>query len=213
LSGAVLEYRACSNRERATAVAVIASAHLFAAAALVSLSGIIEVIQQVRPMMVQMVPATTAQAAELPRTIPPPKLRVPEVVLPNPPPVDNLYTVRMEERTAPPAPALVSAVISTAAAPPSLEPPRFDLAYLNNPAPAYPPLSRKTGEQGRVLLRVRVDSSGQVEGVEIHRTSGFARLDEAAIAAVRRWRFVPARAGERAIGGIALVPVAFELRS
>ena len=207
-----IAYHPRSNRARAAALTAIGAAHVAVIAALVTLGGLIEVIHQATPVMVQMVPATVAHA-EPTRTIAPPKLRTPEIVLPNPPPTENLFTVRMEERTAPPpVPTQVAAVVSTAPAAPSLEPPRFELAYLNNPAPAYPALSRKTGEQGRVMLRVCVNPSGQVEAIAIHQSSGFQRLDEAAMSAVRRWRFVPARAGERAIAGIALVPVAFEIR-
>jgi protein TonB len=95
---------------------------------------------------------------------------------------------------------------------PRLEPPRADMAYLNNPPPAYPAVSKRAGEQGRVMLRVRVDASGVVEAVELQATSGFPRLDEAALAAVRRWRFVPAKLGERAVAGWAVVPISFSLR-
>ena len=48
-------------------------------------------------------------------------------------------------------------------------------------------------------------------GVEVHKSSGSQRLDDAALAAVRRWRFVPARTGERTVAGIALVPIHFQL--
>ena len=37
---------------------------------------------------------------------------------------------------------------------------RYDAAYLHNPRPAYPPLSRRLGEEGKVLLRVRVSREG-----------------------------------------------------
>jgi protein TonB len=96
---------------------------------------------------------------------------------------------------------------------PAIEPPRFDLAYLNNPAPAYPVFSKRTREQGVVYLRVRVDVGGNVEGIEVHKTSGHQRLDDAALAAVKRWRFVPAKSGERAVAGVAIVPIHFQLES
>jgi protein TonB len=92
-----------------------------------------------------------------------------------------------------------------------VDPPRFDLAYLNNPAPSYPVFAKRAREQGQVLLRVQVDAAGQVAGIEIHRSSGFERLDNAALAAVRQWRFVPARSGNRAVSGVALVPITFQL--
>ena len=88
---------------------------------------------------------------------------------------------------------------------------RFDAAYLNNPAPAYPALSRRLGEQGRVWLRVRVDADGGARQVELKEGSGFGRLDRAALEAVARWRFVPARQGQAAVDSWVLVPVSFTL--
>lgn len=90
--------------------------------------------------------------------------------------------------------------------------PRFDAAYLDNPRPAYPPLSRKANEQGRVLLRVSVDASGAAREVAVHATSGFERLDRAAVAAVSRWRFVPARQGSEAVAAAVLVPIVFSFK-
>ena len=63
------------------------------------------------------------------------------------------------------------------------------------------------------MLRVRVDAAGNVEGIELHKSSGSDRLDRAALEAVRRWRFVPARQGDRAVAGVALVPIHFQLES
>lgn len=95
----------------------------------------------------------------------------------------------------------------------SLTQPRFDAAYLNNPAPTYPPLSRRMREQGRVLMRVYVDPDGAPTQVQVRQSSGHPRLDSAAEAAVRRWRFVPARRGSDAVGAWVLVPISFSLRS
>jgi len=93
--------------------------------------------------------------------------------------------------------------------PQPITPARFDADYLKNPAPAYPALSRRLGEEGRVLLLVRVTPQGLPDGVEVRESSGFARLDEAALAAVRQWRFVPARRGSEAIAASVLVPIIF----
>lgn len=91
-------------------------------------------------------------------------------------------------------------------------PPRFDAAYLRNPAPNYPPASRRMGEEGRVLLRVHVLANGQADEVRLQQGSGFERLDEAAVEAVRRWQFVPARLGDTAVAAWVIVPIAFNLR-
>lgn len=88
---------------------------------------------------------------------------------------------------------------------------RFDADYLRNPAPVYPPMSRRRGEQGEVRLLVAVSADGVPERVEVRQSSGYARLDEAAVRAVKEWRFVPARRGDRPVAASVVVPVAFRL--
>ena len=90
--------------------------------------------------------------------------------------------------------------------------PRFDADYLNNPKPGYPMMSKRLGEEGQVLLRVLVSSQGSAEQVQLVRSSGFSRLDEAAAEAVARWRFVPAKVGSVATTAWVQVPVSFQLR-
>jgi protein TonB len=90
--------------------------------------------------------------------------------------------------------------------------PRFDADYLNNPKPGYPVMSKRLGEEGQVLLRVLVSSQGSAEQVQLVRSSGFSRLDEAAAEAVARWRFVPAKVGSVATTAWVQVPVSFQLR-
>lgn len=91
--------------------------------------------------------------------------------------------------------------------------PRFDADYLNNPAPTYPRLSRRHREQGVVMLRVYVLASGTPDRVELKTSSGFALLDEAALEAVRRWKFVPAQAGGKAMAAWVNVPIEFSLNT
>ena len=88
---------------------------------------------------------------------------------------------------------------------------RYDAAYLHNPRPPYPPLSRRLGEEGKVLLRVRVSKEGQAVAVDLEKSSNFERLDDAARAVVSRWRFVPARRGDEAIEATVIVPIVFRL--
>jgi protein TonB len=89
----------------------------------------------------------------------------------------------------------------------------FDAAYLNNPAPAYPLISRRQGEFGKVLLLVQVTPHGTAAQVEIKQSCGFPRLDEAALEAVRKWHFVPARQGDVAVAASVVVPLSFKLNS
>lgn len=94
---------------------------------------------------------------------------------------------------------------------PAVESPKFGAAYLYNPPPAYPPLSRRLGEEGRALLRVLVTENGTAETVDLESSSGSARLDKAAIAAVKRWEFVPAKRNQQSISAYVLVPIKFSL--
>jgi protein TonB len=113
-----------------------------------------------------------------------------------------------------PAPAQPVAAPAPPAPPPPpapVEAPRFDAAYLNNPPPSYPPLSRRMSEEGRVVLRVRVGVSGNSQDIRIHSSSGFPRLDDAARVAVRGWRFLPAMQGGKAVSAWVLVPLNFSL--
>lgn len=129
----------------------------------------------------------------------------PAVAEPSPaPPV-----TRPEAAVAPAAPAPAAAGAPTAA---PITAARFDAAYLNNPAPAYPMVSRRMREEGQVMLRVLVSADGQPNRVELRTSSGSDRLDRAAQEAVSRWRFVPARQGERAIESWVLVPIVFKLK-
>lgn len=76
---------------------------------------------------------------------------------------------------------------------PSLVEPSADADYLKNPPPGYPRISRRNGEQGTVIVRVFISTQGTPEKAEVRTSSGFTRLDQAALEAVQRWRFVPGR--------------------
>ncbi len=118
-----------------------------------------------------------------------------------------------------PLPEIVKAPPPVQDAPPAAAPampttpPNFNAAYLDNPPPAYPALSRRSGEQGRVVLRVLVTAAGTAEKVELHTSSRWSRLDQAALDVVTRWRFVPARQGDQPVAAWVLVPITFTLEN
>ena len=89
---------------------------------------------------------------------------------------------------------------------------QFDADYLQNPAPKYPLLSSRLREEGTVYLRVHVHIEGYAINVAIETSSGFARLDQAGLDAVRQWRFVPARQGVRTLSSWVIVPINFYLK-
>lgn len=78
-------------------------------------------------------------------------------------------------------------------------------------APAYPPMSRRLGETGKVVLRVTLNAQGRVAKATVNQSSGFNRLDEAALAAVREWRCTPAQRNGQAVESTALQPFNFVL--
>ena len=77
--------------------------------------------------------------------------------------------------------------------------PRSDALHLNNPKPDYPAISRRIGEEGHVRLSVYILADGRVGDIRLKQSSGYPRLDQAAIEAVRRWRYLPARRGDEPI--------------
>jgi protein TonB len=98
-----------------------------------------------------------------------------------------------------PAPPIGSPIAPTAVAaapgPAKVELPSSDADYLHNPKPEYPTLSKRRGEQGRVVLRVLIGTDGVAQKAELHHTSGFERLDQAGLNTVLRWRYVPGKRG------------------
>ena len=116
----------------------------------------------------------------------------------------------------PPVPVVVAKASVAANAPvrqDAIEPPHFNVAYLNNPRPAYPPIARKLGVEGVVLLRVDVSAKGTPEKIVIAQTSGASSLDEAAMKAVQGWTFVPARRGDTPVAHPVEVPIRFQLKN
>ncbi len=89
--------------------------------------------------------------------------------------------------------------------------PVFDVSYLNNPAPAYPLAARKRNIQGKVLLEVVVKVDGTAASITIVRSSGSALLDEAALATVQEWKFVPARSDGKFVQANVIVPIEFKI--
>lgn len=72
-------------------------------------------------------------------------------------------------------------------------PPITHASYLNNPAPPYPRTSRRLGEQGKVVLAVEISTQGDAAQAIVITSSGYPRLDQAALETVLKWRFVPGK--------------------
>lgn len=152
---------------------------------------------QAKPLPIKPQPLKQAQHAPVPKT-PTPVIEATRSDLPAP---AAPVAAPAEAKPAPPAPPAAEPVSQ----------PRFDADYLKNPAPAYPPLSRRMGEEGKVVLRVSVNPQGSADSVEIRTSSGSSRLDEAAQKTVRNWKFIPAKRGDLAVQSWVLVPIIFRL--
>ncbi|MES2499126.1 MAG: energy transducer TonB [Pseudomonadota bacterium] len=189
-----------------------------------------------KPMMVSLI-APPAPEPELVPVIEPPKpqvkpkvkpivkpKKVVEKIKPIETPVERLVEATVEqpiEEEVPATPIEPVKVSEAPKAPPVIEqvveektePPKFGVSYLNNPAPDYPSTSRRLGEEGRVLMKVLVSADGAAQEVTIEKSSGSDRLDTAAMQAVKRWRFIPAKKNNEALSAYVIVPVKFSLDS
>ncbi|HNQ09051.1 MAG TPA: energy transducer TonB [Giesbergeria sp.] len=135
----------------------------------------------------------------------------------NAPPSDNAPVVSAE----PPAPSnapsnapVTAAPVTAPEAPPAparIEEPSSNAAYLQNPAPTYPAISKRMGEQGKVVLRVFIGTDGLPQKIELNRSSGFERLDRQAQETVSRWKFVPGKRNGVPEAMWYLVPINFVL--
>jgi periplasmic protein TonB len=139
---------------------------------------------------------------------PAPKLQA----APDLPPAANAPVATLEPQPAPPpVSAPVAVAPAPAAPPPRVELPSSSADYLQNPKPAYPPASKRLGEQGKVVLRVLIGEDGNAQGAEIKQSSGYDRLDKAALETVRKWRYVPGKRGGVAEAMWFDVPIQFVL--
>lgn len=145
--------------------------------------------------------------APLPQQSPPPKVqRIQQPVAPPAPqPIAPIQAAAAPDaprgvaEPQPPAPPVTPPVAATSVTPPAPSPavqlPSSDAEYLQNPKPDYPRMSRRLGEHGKVVLSVLITVDGTAQQVELKQSSGFARLDAAAMEAVGRWRYVPGKRG------------------
>jgi protein TonB len=222
-------------------LAVAVAAHAVLLALLLAAPEAAETVTPPRPLMLSLIAAPPpeplappdaqqARAPAKPEIDPPPTQRlVAERAAAEPQPpaeVPPPEAVAAPEPAAPaePAPAPVAAPLaaiapaaSAAVDPPQPEPPPTPpraAAYLSNPKPAYPALSRRLGEEGVVRLNILVNPDGSVARLELANSSGFPRLDRSAMETVQSsWKFEPARRGGKAVAAWVIVPIQFNLRS
>lgn len=89
----------------------------------------------------------------------------------------------------------------------------FNANYGSNPKPKYPGVATSRGWEGTVRLLVKVSVEGDSEEVTVQRSSGYDVLDEAAIEAVEKWKFIPAKRGDTPVSSSVVVPINFVLNN
>ena len=175
------------------------------------------------PALAPMPPSPPAESAPAPQMRPPEPPRV--EVRPLPPDPDSMLVkspdseaVQMEElpeevREKPEEPLQQP----ESAAVPQIAPKQARIDAPPRPKktirPRYPDGARQRGEQGDVILEIRVDEDGSVGEVKVVSTSGFDELDAAAVRAVRAARFNPAKSGGASVASTARLTLTFRLRN
>ena len=96
-----------------------------------------------------------------------------------------------------------------------ITPPKSSATYKigseKNPHPTYPLIARKKGWEGRVVLQTDVDKEGNVKFIRILESSGFKVLDDISIETLKKWKFKPAKLGNKFVDDIVDIPVKFVL--
>jgi periplasmic protein TonB len=138
-----------------------------------------KIIDEARQQPPEPPPPAPSFAPPLPAFVPPPEVRI---ETPPPPKSTAITAVISQEPPAPPAPPVAAAAVRVL--------PHIDPRHC--PKPEYPPASRRLGEQGPVILQALIDADGRVTDMKLGQSSGFERLDQAAIDGIKAsCRFVP----------------------
>jgi protein TonB len=189
---------------RAGLLIVVAALHVAIIYGLMVATGVVKQPAFVAPIEAVFIPEATQSEPE-------PEIKIkPEID--QPVAVDEpVPEVQFEEAVTPPSDVPVPASATAISGSQQQGAPAQDLKTANRVDPIYPPASRRAGEQGTVRLKVLVDTNGRASNVQVTQGSGFARLDQAAMEAVRKWRFVAATDGTNKIQAYTQVAVTFKL--
>jgi protein TonB len=204
-----------SRAQRRGVIGAIALAHGVGIWAILQVPAVRAAVVDAAPMFVELLAPPAPPAP--PPSPPPPVVKAPPTVIAAPAVAKTPTAFEVApppEEPAPPAPPMVQAVEAPAAPPAAPAPPKMIPAsavqYLDTPL-EYPRASRRLSEAGTVLLRVYIDERGHVASVQLSRSSNFARLDDAALTSVKKWRFKPYAENGQPMAGYAVIPVMFEL--
>jgi len=157
----------------------------------------------IKPVDTPPPPTAITLPPEPPEPPPKPAEPAPVVVAPGPPapPAPPAPVVAPPPPPAPPAEPRVRALGDQG------------IEYIKAPTLSYPSISLRLKETGDLLVRVLVNEQGRVDKVEVQKSSGFPRLDNAARDAAMRAQFKPYLEGGRAVPVWVVVPFSFKLDS
>lgn len=186
------------------AMAVI-GLHILIIYGLAASMGVVKVPQFAAPIEAVFIPEQTEQEPDPPVPVKPELDQVMPTETPMPEVQFDEPVVPPAEVATPPSENAIAASTAGAVA--------QDLKTSNRVEPTYPSASRRAGEEGTVRLKVLVDEKGRPKDVAVATSSGFPRLDQAAMDAVRKWRFVAATDGATAISAWTQVAITFRLTS
>jgi protein TonB len=204
----------CLKREQLIGLLFVLALHCIALYSLWIYS-IISTPEEVLILMVNLVnpPAPDRPKPTIPETPKPPKVQPIEPPKPQQL-VAEVPSVLPDEPVAyvPPTPPPPSVVESPPLPPqPVTLTNELSVSCLERTPPDYPSVSMRMNEQGKVVLRVELDEDGGVAHLEVKSSSGYHRLDEAALSAVKTWRCKPAIRNGMAVHAVALQPFNFTL--
>jgi periplasmic protein TonB len=188
---------------RALFMAATVGLHVIAAAAFMSARYDNPVKVEPEPIMAVMMDAPQTEAEAPPEYVPPP--------------VNIVYSLPAPQELSFESDAIAPEAVTTAIAPSqpqSVAPPLVEeIDYVRAPAPVYPRESTRKRERGTVLLRVMVDALGHPAQIQVERSSGFDRLDNAARDAVAKALFRPHEVNGVAQPAQVLIPIEFTSRA
>jgi protein TonB len=210
--------------QRRAVVVAILGLHVLAGWGLLQVQQVREALAEASPLFVDLIAPPVPKP---PEPVPPPP---PQPLPKKPPPPAPLITTAPSPAPAvfiapppppepvPPAPPEPPPIVAAPAPPvpppppaPPKELPASLVQYRVLPQISYPALSRRLNETGTVVVRVFVDAEGMPRDVRVAESSGFARLDDAAVDGVRKARFKPPTENGQPVTGWARIPIPFEL--
>ena len=207
---------AAQRRPNWIAIAFILGIHAAVLFALVKFDVISITKPKSRPLVVDLVmlpadpPPVTAPPEQDVAPLAPvaPAIVAPKAIVLTPAPAPVVAVTQI----APPPKAVIVAPSAPAAPTGPVSVADLSSKMISAPPPKYPVESRRRKEQGTVFLSVLVGTDGNVAEIDVSRSSGSARLDKAALEAVRRWRWSPTKQAGMAVMVRGIVDIPFVLQ-